>query len=62
MTKSVRVENADTLSYKVKVQVQDKDAGGEWADTGSPVTLGFPTAIDTFGITSSRRLIIEELP
>lgn len=60
MTKSVRVENADTSSYKVKVYVEDKDANGQWVRHPSPTGLDFPTAMQTFGIHSSRRLVIEE--
>lgn len=63
MTKSVRVENADTSSYKVKVFVEDKDANGEWVRTSPESTgLDFPTAMQTFGIHSHRRLVIEEAP
>lgn len=62
MTKSVRVENADTSSYKVKVFVEDKDAEGNWVRQDTPTGLDFPTAMQTFGIHSSRRLVIEEAP
>lgn len=61
MTKTVRIENADTSDYKVKVIIQDKNSvSGEWVDTDI-VKLDYPTA-ETNGlyITSTRRLIIEE--
>lgn len=63
MTKSVRVENADTSSYKVKVFVEDKDAEGNWVrQSDTPTGLDHPTAMQTFGIHSTRRLVIEEAP
>lgn len=61
MTKSVRIENADTSIYKVKVKIQTKDVTGEWVDSTEPeVSLDHPTSLATFGIHSSRRLIVEE--
>lgn len=61
MTKSVRVENADTSSYKVKVYVEEKDANGQWVRTDpKPTGLDYPTSMQTFGIHSHRRLVIEE--
>ena len=65
MTKTVRIENADTSSYKVRVLVQDKvflDGiwTGEW-NTTSTVELPNPTNMTNgLYITSSRRLIVEE--
>lgn len=62
MTKSVRIENADTSSYKVKVTYQSKAADGTWVDETTPaVELPFPTAMTTVGIHSSRRAIVEEV-
>lgn len=61
MTKTVRIENADTSDYKVKVTIQDKNSvSGEWVDT-AVINLDYPTA-QTNGIylTSTRRLIVEE--
>lgn len=60
MTKSMRVENADTSSWKVKVFVEDKNAEGEWVRQDTPTGLDYPTAMQTFGIHSHRRLVIEE--
>lgn len=66
MTKTVRIENADTSDYKIKITVQDLKQVGpaageqEWVDTDT-INLDYPTA-QTNGLylTSTRRLIIEE--
>lgn len=71
MTKKVRIENADTSSFKVKVEVWDK--GGQMPDgmggfNQAPDTLvktidlDHPTAItgDDCYITSTRFLVVKE--
>lgn len=71
MTKKVRIENADTSSFKVKVEVWDK--GGQIPDgmggfNQAPDTLvktidlDHPTAItgDDCYITSTRYLVVKE--
>lgn len=61
MTKMVRIENADTSTYKVKVKVEQLNAEGQWEDAHEPViNLDYPTSMVTVGIHSHRRLIIEE--
>lgn len=63
MTKLVRIENADTSNYGVLVRVEDKNAEGEWVNNGHPDTvLNHPTSMTAVGITSTRRLVIEEVP
>lgn len=65
MTKSVRIENADTSNWPVRVTLQEKNAEGEWVDAPyahGTKQLDFPTAMETFGIHSHRRLIVEERP
>ena len=63
MTKAVRIENADTSDYKVIVQTWDKGY-----PEGSPDTLvkeeqaEFPTAMVVAGITSTRYLVVKEMP
>lgn len=59
MTKAIRIENADTSSWPVRVTVQDRIESGEWVDT-STKQLDAPTALEQFYLTSSRRLVIEE--
>lgn len=61
MTKTVRIENADTSDYKVKVTIQDKNSiSGEWVDT-QVINLDYPTAqTNNMYLTSTRRLIVEE--
>lgn len=63
MTKHIRVENADTSSWPVRVTVQDKNADGQWVDVSSQ-QLDYPTAMthSSTYITSHRRLVIEERP
>ena len=67
MTKLVRIENADTASYKVIVQIWDK--GGEGAN-GTPlpdtlakeIHLDFPTSMtgaDCY-LTNTRYLVVKE--
>lgn len=62
MTKHIRIENADTSSYKVTVEVWDKGFNG------APDTLAFvehlnhPTAMTTAAVylTSSRYVVVKE--
>jgi hypothetical protein len=65
MTKQIRIENADTSTWPVRVTVQHKtfDAEGNatgWADADK-VQLDHPTKMHETYITSGRRLVIEEL-
>lgn len=65
MTKQIRIENADTSSYKVKVHLQDRVAlddkeGNDWV-TVHTINLDYPTAMTAQYIHSGRRIIIEEL-
>ena len=66
MTKTVRIENADTSDWKVKVIVQDLRQVGpaageqEWVTTET-LYLGYPTAMtNNLYLTSTRRFIVEE--
>lgn len=69
MTKTVRIENADTASYKVRVRVEHLNAEGVWVQAQTHSTAGskdlihelpFPTALATEYLTSTRRLVVEE--
>lgn len=60
MTKHVRIENADTANWPVRVTVQHKNEAGEWIDQPSPVQIDTPTAMTQQYLTSTRRLVIEE--
>jgi len=60
MTKTVRIENADTSNWPVRVTAQHKNEAGEWVDQPSPVQLDHPTRQTEQYLTSSRRLVIEE--
>lgn len=61
MTKSVRIENADTSDHKLVVKAQVKNAAGEWVDEPALVAeLNFPTSMAVATVWRERRLIIEE--
>lgn len=65
MTKRVRVENADTSTYGVKVEVWDKGyPEGEPDKLAKEIFLSHPTAMtgDDCYLTSTRYLVIKELP
>lgn len=59
MTKTIRVENADTSNHPVRVTVQDKTSDG-WVDS-SVQQLDYPTAMYQGYIHATRRIVIEEL-
>jgi len=68
MTKLVRIENADTSSYKVVVQVWDKGASGPAEGENVPdalvqeINLDNPCAMTGYEcyITSTRYLVVKE--
>ena len=59
MTKRIRIENADTSTYKVRAYVEDFIEGA-WVRNPVPVELDHPTMLAEQYITSSRRIVIEE--
>lgn len=66
MIKYVRIENADTAPWKVKVTVQDRvydpitqSMSDEWTNTKT-FDLNYPTAMLNEYLTNTRRFIIEE--
>lgn len=61
MTKSVRIENADTANFKVLVQTWEKGHNGEPDTLVREEVLGCPCAMtrDTY-ITSTRYLVVKE--
>jgi hypothetical protein len=63
MTKKVRIENADTSSYKVIVEVWDKGyPEGEPDKLSHTIMLNNPTEMtgDNCFITSTRYLVVKE--
>lgn len=62
MTKKVRIENADTSTWKVRVFIERKDADGNWkrTDEEAPSCIDFPTALHEGYIHSHQRLVVEE--
>ena len=65
MTKTVRIENADTAGWPVRVTVQDKVfVDGKWTGEWRNATVAQidqPTAMFSGYLTSSRRMLVEEL-
>lgn len=62
MTKKVRIENADTSNWPVRVTVQHKDTDGNWIDQPGPVQIDHATQMTEQYLHSHRRLVIEERP
>jgi hypothetical protein len=60
MTKSIRIENADTSDHKVNVFVERKNATGEWERVGDPIKLDHPTFMHVGTIWQGQRLVVEE--
>ena len=62
MTKKVRIENADTSPYKVKVEVWDKGFDGQPDTLVKTIDLDYPTQItdDNCYITNTRYLVVKE--
>lgn len=69
MTKHVRVENADTSSFQVVVQVWDKGSSGPAEGENAPdtlvreIVLSHPTALtpSDLYITNTRYLVVKEM-
>ncbi len=67
MTKTVRIENADTAVYYVKVTTQERlynhetqELSTEWTDTNTRI-LTYPTEMLSDYLTNSKRFLIEEV-
>jgi len=60
MTKMIRIENADTSSYKVKAYVEDL-IDGVWTRNGTVVDLDHPAAMREMYLTNTRRVVVEEV-
>ena len=62
MTKTVRIENADTSDWKVLVEVWEKGYDGSPDYIVKTVELNYPTAMtdSSVYITSTRYLIVKE--
>jgi hypothetical protein len=62
MTKRVRIENADTANFKVKVQLWDKGHNGEPDTMAKEIDLTYPTSMtgDDVYITSTRYIVVKE--
>lgn len=59
MTKQIRIENADTSEWKVRVYVEHKDANGQWQRVKT-VQADYPTALVSEYVHPQQRLVIEE--
>lgn len=60
MTKQIRIENADTSNWPVRVTVQHKNELGEWIDQPSPVQIDHPCTMTQTCLASHRRIVVEE--
>lgn len=62
MTKKVRIENADTSTFKVVVQIWDKGRDGEPDTMAKEISLPYPTAMtgDDVYLTDSRYIVVKE--
>jgi len=60
MTKSIRVENADTSDWKVTVQVWQVGSDGTPDTMVKELPLNYPTSMVTEYIHSSQYLVIKE--
>ena len=62
MTKLVRIENADTSSYKVVVEIWDKQFDGSPDKLYDTIQLDHPTAMTGANcyLTSTRYLVVKE--
>ena len=60
MTKSVRIENADTSAqYKVVVETWNKNSDGQWELKSSDL-LSCPTEMKTFLLHDGQRFVVRE--
>ena len=62
MTKQVRIENADTSNWPVRVTIEHKDTEGNWVPQPGSVQINSPCQITEQYLTSHRRIVIEERP
>ena len=62
MTKNIRVENADTSTHRVVVEVWNKGHDGTVDTLTETVPLDHPTSMATLMIHSERFLVIKEVP
>ena len=60
MTKKIRVENADTATFKIIVQVWDKGLDGAEDTMAEEVLLPYPADLSEFFIYNTRYLIVKE--
>jgi len=62
MTKQIRIENADTSTPKVEVQIWDKGVDGAPDRLAETLPLSMPTQMVTAYVHGSRYLVVRELP
>lgn len=60
MTKTVRIENADTSDYKVVVEVYDMAVDGGDSKLVETLSLDHPTAQVAPYLTSTRYFVVKE--
>ena len=60
MTKSIRIENADTSDHKVIVECWIKQGEGKPDVLESSIPLDYPTALTTQTIWGTKYLVVRE--
>lgn len=59
MTKKIRIENADTSTFKVRAYMEDL-INGVWTRVVGGELLDYPTAMTEQYLTNTRRIVVEE--
>ena len=60
MTKAIRIENADTSTDKVIVEVWARGRDGEPDALVKTVVLSYPTELGTFMVYDSQYVVVKE--
>ena len=61
MTKTVRIENADTSTWKVKIVAEYLQEDGTWKESiEPPQVLHYPADLATLTVWKGKRLVVSE--
>jgi hypothetical protein len=62
MTKTVRIENADTSNHKLLAFCEELEQNGQWVCQPNTMTrLDLPTTMTTLTVWTGRRIVIQEV-
>lgn len=59
MTKKIRIENADTSTWKVRAYIEDL-VDGVWVRSPTAISLDYAADQTEQYLTSTRRIVVEE--